>query len=178
MKTFEEKIAKFLSAEDMCRFIVLPVGNVNKLVLEDCNRIKVEAFEEMFLELKTPRGYVRQEVTKDTVSEYAFYYNSRGKAAVSVGGTQEYLGFAESKAKMLAIAVKEDKAVIFIYNSATMERVFMLGVAGTKKIQNISELFKTLSNMGFCEGEPIAFDETDEENAVTKPMEADCDGKE
>lgn len=176
-KSFEEKIEKFLNGDEFYRFIVLPVGERKVLVMEDRRRKKVEAFEKVFLELKTPNGYTRQEITKDTVSEFAFCYNSQGKVAVAVDGLMEYMGFEESRAKMMAMAVKDDKAVIFLYDSTTMGRVFMLGVTDMKKMQNLADFYKTLNNLGFCEGETAPYVDMEQEGNAMETKAGDCNGE-
>jgi len=167
-KTFEEKINKFLNSEDFYRFIMLSVGVKKELAFEDRKGGKGKEFEKIIIELRTPKGYTHKLITRDTEGKFAICYNLQGKLAVAVEDESEYLGFEESNAKFMAIAIKDNKAVLFLYDSSMMKRVFILGVTDIKKVQNIGELFETLNDLGFCKGETKTYIGEGQENATMK----------
>lgn len=153
-KDVEKTIRKFFESDEIARFTVISIKDLNELVLENRKTQQVETFEGLLYSLKLKGENLRGLITGKDNLKFALCYDSKGRAAFGLDDFQAFLGFPNSCAKFMALAVKADKAVIFLYDSSAMDRVFMLGVTGAKKTQNLTNLYKIIENLGFCQGEP------------------------
>lgn len=153
-KSFETMVNKFLESEDLIRISLVSIRDKKELLLENRKNGKMEIFDMFAYELKLKNEKYRGVITKKSDCKFAICFRQNDKVAFGLDDFKVYMGFPESCVKFMAMAVKEEKTMVFIYDSSKMERVFMQAVIEDEKRQNLEELYNVIYKLGFCDGEP------------------------